>query len=204
MQKVVDSNILQCDALSEYLARSLQHVVILTDYAFMEAYKADTLDVLYCSMEILSQYPKQVIVLKGTQAVCGLSGRGAGLQKRLIDQKQTLGFAEYSAHLIAAKRGVTGINYAREARLQMDRIFGDAEDFGEALEGMTQQFKANEVQIIRRRLPYTEEMRTKVVQHILMIAASMFRSHPKVPHLPKAVELPDQNSYFGWPCAHIC
>jgi len=122
VQKVVDSNVLQCDALRKYLARSLQHFVILTDYAFMEAYKADTLDVLYCSMEILSQYPKQVIVLKGTQAVCGLSGRGAGLQKRLIDQKQTLGFAKYSAHLIAAKRGDRHVqtqllNYAREARL---------------------------------------------------------------------------------------
>lgn len=28
-------------------------------------------------MEILSQYPKQVIVLKGTQDICGLSGRAA-------------------------------------------------------------------------------------------------------------------------------
>src|SRR5271156_2385980 len=85
----------------------------------------------------------------------------------------------------------------------MDRIFGDAEDFGEALEGMTEQFKTNEVQIIRRRLPYTEEMRPKVVQHILMIAASMFRSHPKVTHLPNAVELPNRFIFRVALCTYL-
>lgn len=56
-------------------------------------------------MEILSEYPKQVIVLKGTQKVCGLRGRRAGLQRRLIDEGQTQGFGKYCRDIEAAERG---------------------------------------------------------------------------------------------------
>src|SRR5262245_20230378 len=77
IKQVVDSNFLQGEALRAYLSESPHHYVVMTDYAFMEAYKADTLDMLYRSMEIPSQYPKQVIVLKGTQTVRLLSGRPA-------------------------------------------------------------------------------------------------------------------------------
>ena len=80
MRKVVDSNFLQSDELRDYLSKSAGNYVVLTDYAAMEAYKGDTLGTIYRSMEILADYPKQVIVLKGTQVVCGLRGRGAGLQ----------------------------------------------------------------------------------------------------------------------------
>src|SRR6266581_6643081 len=126
-QNVVDSNFLQCEALRQFLSKSSQNVAVLTDYAFMEAYKADTLEMLYRSMEILSQYPKQVMVLKGTQTVCGLSGRASGLQRRLIDKGQTQGFAEYCGHLIAARRGdrflqTQLLDRALEARRQMERI----------------------------------------------------------------------------------
>jgi len=75
----------------------------MTDYAFMEAYKADTLDMLYRSMEIISEYPEQVIVLKGTGIVRLLSGRASGVQKRLIDVKATKGFSKFYQHLVAAR-----------------------------------------------------------------------------------------------------
>jgi hypothetical protein len=48
---------------------------VITDYAFMDAYKADTLHMLYRSMEIVSEYTTQVIVLKVTQVIRALSGR---------------------------------------------------------------------------------------------------------------------------------
>src|SRR5882724_9776874 len=105
MRTVVDSNFLQSDRLRAYLSKSPAHIAVLTDYAAMEAHKADTLETLYRSMAILGEFPRQVIVLKGTQAVCGLSGRASGLQRRMIHQEQTQGFAEYCRHLAAARRG---------------------------------------------------------------------------------------------------
>src|SRR5215469_13939408 len=105
MKHVVDSNFLQCEALKAYLSKSLRHYVVMTDYAFMEAYKAVRLDVLYRSMEILSQYPKQVIVLKGTATVRLLSGRPSHLQRRLIDVRATRAFSEFCGHVAAARYG---------------------------------------------------------------------------------------------------
>ena len=88
MRKVVDSNQLQSDALRSYLSQSKQNFAVLTDYAAMEAYKGDTLVSIYKSMEILTAFPDQVIVLKNTLVTCGLSGRGSGLQRRLIDRSR--------------------------------------------------------------------------------------------------------------------
>jgi hypothetical protein len=56
-------------------------------------------------MGIVADYPKQIIVLKGTQLVCGLTGCDAALQEHLIDEIQTREFPEYCHHLLAAKRG---------------------------------------------------------------------------------------------------
>src|SRR6266851_566608 len=87
---VVDSNVLQSDLLRAYLSKSSDNFAVLTDYAAMEAYKGDTLASIFKSMAILADFPRQVIVLKTTGVLCGLSGRRAGLQRRMIDDEQTL------------------------------------------------------------------------------------------------------------------
>ena len=66
-RKVVDTNCLQSEVLRAYLSASADNYAVLTDYAAMEAYKSDTLKSIYCSMELLAQHPKQVIILKGSQ-----------------------------------------------------------------------------------------------------------------------------------------
>jgi hypothetical protein len=57
---------------------------VLTDYAAMEAYKGDTLASLFRSMEIVAHFPKQVIVLKATSIICGLTGREAASQESAV------------------------------------------------------------------------------------------------------------------------
>ncbi len=133
MQKVVDSNFLQSDGLRDYLSKSSANFVVLTDYAAMEAYKGDTLASIFRSMEILAQYPKQVIVLKGTQIVCGLRGRNAGLQRRLIDERQTREFSAYCKNLLAAQHGNVDLQnsileHGREATAHMNRMLADVAD----------------------------------------------------------------------------
>jgi hypothetical protein len=73
MRKVVDSNFLRSPTLREYLSEGTGNCAVLIDYAAMEAHKGDTLETIYRSMEILTEFPSQVIVLKGTQAVCGIN-----------------------------------------------------------------------------------------------------------------------------------
>ena len=71
----------------------------------MEAYKGDSLKTIFKSLAVLSNFPNQVIILKGSTKVSRLSGRTKGLQWRLIDEKQTRDFPEYIRALRRAEEG---------------------------------------------------------------------------------------------------
>jgi len=208
MKKVIDSNFLQSEALRAYLLKSPTHHVVLTDYAFMEAYKADTLFILYRSMEILSQYPKQVIVLKGTLIVGGLSGRSAQLQKRLIDVRGTRGFPDYCKELLAAQRGNQELQAhllykAHAARDQMDRIAVNAEEFRPVLEAITDLFTDEEQKILRTGSPYTAKMGEKMISHICLMAAFLLKKHPTGVKMPNAREVRNTFIFRLALCMHL-
>lgn len=61
----------------------------------MEALKGNTLVSIFKSMEILSEFPDQVEVLKSTSIVSQLIGRRCGMTRRMIDKDQTNGFPDY-------------------------------------------------------------------------------------------------------------
>ena len=105
VRKVVDTNQLRDSDLRNYLARSTSNFAVLTDYTMMEAYKGETFSNFFSSMEILIDFPDQVIALKNTGRVCGLSGRRAGLQRRLIDAGPTREFPTFCEDIKAAQTG---------------------------------------------------------------------------------------------------
>ncbi|MGH6985032.1 MAG: hypothetical protein ACREEI_12475 [Stellaceae bacterium] len=86
MRKIVDRNYLQSPKLRDYLAETRKNRVVLTDYAAMEAFKGDALANIASATEILRDFPKQVIVLKGTGAIATLKGRRCGFTRRMIDR----------------------------------------------------------------------------------------------------------------------
>ncbi len=136
---VVDSNALQSPLLRDYLSTATSNFAVLTDYASMEAYKGNTLVSIFRSMEILADFPRQVVVLKTTGVVCGLRGRQPGLQRRLIDREQTRGFSKYCDRLLAANPGDLSLqkqlgHFGRTADAQMDRMLADAANIPEAIE----------------------------------------------------------------------
>jgi len=174
----------------------------------MEAYKGDTLASIYRSMEILAEFPRQVIVLKGTMTVCGLKGRRSGLQRRLIDEGQTRGFPEYCRQLEAARRGDLSLQrqllgLGRAADEQMARMLGDAARFSESLELIAGTYTAAELQILRRDVPYTKALFEKVTANVMMLAAMMFAGHPRISKLPPASELPCTFIFRAALCAYL-
>src|SRR5438105_12681588 len=84
-RKVVDSGMLQSPVLHRYLSASASNYAVLPDFVSIEAYKIGSIDRILERWEVISQFPKQVIVRKGTSKICGLRGRPSGLQRRLID-----------------------------------------------------------------------------------------------------------------------
>jgi hypothetical protein len=104
-RKVIDSNALQTPELRTYLARSSANFAVLNDYTAMEAYKGNTLVSIFRSMEILAEFPRQVIILKPTGKICGLRGRSDGLQRRMVDERQTRELPVFCRHLHTARSG---------------------------------------------------------------------------------------------------
>lgn len=212
MKKVVDSNFLQTEELRSYLAASTRNYAVLTDYAAMEAYKGDTLASIFRSMAIVADYPKQVIVLKPTSTVCGLTGRQAALQKLLIDQLQTYEFPEYCHHLIAAKLGDQHLQqqlleHGREATIHLERWLQDmatlSSGFQQMIAFISKTHSPAELKKLRCHEDYTPEMHEKLIENVLILAKELFKGHPAVTKLPGLAQVRDTFLFRYALCAYV-
>lgn len=208
MRKVVDSNFLQNEKLRAYLARSDRNHVVLTDYAAMEAYKGDTLVSIFKSMAILSDYPSQVIILKGTTTIGGLSGRSTGLQRRLIDEKQTRQFRDYCRMLRKAKQGNRKIqerllHLGRDATTHMQRLIADATKMASNFETLAKTFTHGDLRALRIGARPSEAMLDRIPKDIMWTAAFMFRDHPQVKKLPRWKEAPNTFIFRAALCMYL-
>lgn len=193
-RKVVDTNCLQSEVLRAYLSASVDNYAVLTDYAAMEAYKGDTLKSIYRSTDILAQYPNQVIVLKGTQDICGLTGRAAASLEPLIDTTQTREFSDYCHNLLAAKQGDPSLQrqlleHGCEATAHIDRMLTDMLTLSSGIDLMAKTYTPAELKILRRRENHTPQMRDRLVQNVLSLAEQLFKDHPSVAERPGRPEL---------------
>jgi hypothetical protein len=196
MRKIVDSNFLQCPALHSYLSSSAHHYAVLNDYAAMEAYKGDTLASIYHSMSVLRQYPGQVIILRSTGDICGLTTFGAGLPDALADMPQTRGFPEYCRHLAAAERGNKVLQKqllanGRAATAHMERLLEDAALMPDIFNEAVKVYTGAELKIIRRNESFTPAIMDKFAISVLQLSFVLFSEHPQVTHPPNADELFD-------------
>lgn len=202
MKLVIDSNQLQTNRLHEFLAQSPHNAAVLPDFAAMEAYKGDSLKTIFKSMAVLSNFPNQVIILKGSTKVSRLSGRTKGLQRRLIDEKQTHDFPEYIRALRQAEAGNSDLqaqiislgNYANE---HLERMRGEAMNIRCAIEVLGSRYTKEERATLRAREEYTPELIDKLVRTVLEMAGMIFRESPHVRRLPTYAELPNTFIFRG-------
>jgi hypothetical protein len=162
----------------------------------MEAHKGDTLASIFPSIALLAEFPKQVIVLKTTGVVCGLSGRQAGLRRRLVDQKQTRGFPEYCKALRVAKLGDQSarqqlLDNGRVADDQMDRMLADAQNMPEAVRAISARFTEAELKIIRTHSAFSDQLIRKVLESVIALAQELYARHPKPTAVRAWDELPN-------------
>ena len=209
MRKVVDSNYLRNPGLRAYLSASQHNMAVLTDYASMEAYKGDTLISIYNSMAILAEFPSQVLVLKNTLVACGLTGRGAGLQRRFIDEAQTRDFGTYCRHLAVAKAGNVRLqrqllDFGQEATQHLEkRMLADAGTFPEVIELIAANYTKEELVALRTAAPYSDAMVKKFITSVLQVSLTMFQSHPRVQNIPNRKEVPNTFVFRAALCAYL-
>lgn len=207
-RKVVDSNQLRSQQLEDYLSKSKTNFAVLPDYASMEAYKGDTLVTIYESMALLSKYLKQVIVLKTTGVVCGLSGRGSGLQRRLIDESQSKEFGIYCQRLADAKAGNAGfqrqlLELGTTAKTQLERMLNDAHSLPEIFDDIAKSHTKDELKVLRSGKPYTNPMIKTLMENVLRMAVQLFKNHPNVRVWPDRTSLPNHFIFRSSLCAYL-
>lgn len=196
MKLVIDSNALQTEELRAFLAKSKQNFAVLPDFSGMEAYKGDPLRTVYKSMAIVSDFPNQVIILKGSAKVCGLSGRRKGLQRRLIDEKQTAGFADHAQALRLAEAGNIRLQkqireLGKFANEHLNKMRDEAESIRGSIEELGRRFSKEERSQLRVGEKYPSELLDKVVRTVMELAALAFRDSQVVLRQPNYQELPN-------------
>jgi hypothetical protein len=217
-RKVVDSNFLESPALRAYLSASPNNYVVMTAYVAMEAYKGDTLPWIYGRMEILAQYPKQVLVLKGMAEVCALNCRAAPVQGYLVDKNQSRDFLEFCQYLPAAKGGDLSLQSqllenGREATAHIDKMLLDMPTLASGIDLMAKAFSPAELEILRRRerpvpqrleeLVQNRQMLLNLIQNVKGMAAYLFKDHPSVTKWPKLLRARDTFIFRYAICGYV-
>ena len=164
----------------------------------MEMYKDNTLASVYKSMEILSEFPRQVIVLKGSKKVSALRGRRSGLQRRLVDQEQTAGFPDYISQLRLAQEGNSNVQaqlleFGKLSTSQMTTMTGNAHNGRSFILSLVEAYSKEERHAIRVGGTYTGAFKMKTIGNVMLIAESLFAGHSNVNRIP-AHEIP--NTYI--------
>ncbi len=85
----------------------------------------------------------------------------------------------------------------------MERVLADVANLPDAFHGVANTFTDTEVKILRKGSDLTDEIIDKFIQNILLLAAELFRSHPRATNLPDATELPNTFIFRYALCAQL-
>lgn len=187
---VIDSNRLQSDESRAFLERCEENFAVLTDYAWMEAYKGNSILSIQKSMAVLKDFPDQVILLKGTKTVSALDPSAPGIAKRMQwpgkdgDFSNTVaGLKQAAAGNLGAIRQIT--EHGKAADRQMEKILADMIELPAALRDMMQTFLTkDEIAAIRARKPYSAALIGKLFELSDQMALRFYKAHPRKPRLP--------------------
>lgn len=195
MNLVVDTNELKGERLRNFLSKSKANKAVLIDYCAMEIYSPGSSNAVWDNMRVLREFDEQVLVLKGTMAVCAQRGRRANLHRRLIDLEQTKNFPKY---ILALKAAVEGSlfhrqqlsEHVRNARYQLERIIPDAVSVVSVIPELAGVYTAAEKEKIRSHDFSCAALCGKVIENAIGISAEVFSTHPAIYWRPKYGELP--------------
>lgn len=162
----------------------------------MEAYKGDPLKTIFKSMSVLSEFPDQVLILKGSAKVCALTGRRKGLQRRLVDEDQTRGFPTYVRHLRAAEAGDARfksqiLSFGYSANEHLNKMLAEAENIRSAIAVLGSRYTREELAVLRAKEEYTPDLIDKLVRTVIEMTGMIFQDSPLVRRCPTYEELPN-------------
>lgn len=195
MKKIIDVNYFRDPALANYLRLDKGNKVVFCDYACMEAYKGNALNNIYRTIEIVSKYSEQVIVLKGTRDIIKLTLSGNNLEL-LEDPVQT---KEFKIFCLGVERAIQGdvaltnqiLNNGKTASDHFAKMYDDALLVAQGMEGLISSFNPEHLSALKRKENLKPEVIDKIIKDIMLLAAFLFQDHPDVHEIPQTHQAKD-------------
>lgn len=174
MRKVVDSNYLQDKELHKYLSNP-KNEIVLCDQVSCEAIGSD----MCKSLETISKYPAQVLILKRTQNLLSISLKSKGLQRRLVCSSDTKNFRELSKKIANTNRRDEGFNFQciemkSEAEAELHRIRSGAENMAGSIIKYFSSLSKSEKNLLRAGPPYDSQTLSLIFKNIEEMTVFMF------------------------------
>lgn len=200
MRVVIDSNAMETWELRAFLLHNASNRAVLADYVAMEAYKSPTIEVLFAQMSILQDFPKQVLVLKGTKEVAAVQANVAAISNRFIDRKQSGGFPAYLSAIKAAQDG--NPCYQRQiaerrrwAQEHLETMLVSIGDLSDELAELKAAFSEADLRAFRAKKPIPDRMRGIIFRIVDSVAHGHARTHARKTKLPSSAI---RFNYFIW------
>jgi hypothetical protein len=189
-KKILDANFFQDPELDRYLNSNTQNFVVFTDFACMEAYKGNAIVNIKKSIEIVSHYPGQVIVLKSTPDIIKLQHGVENTTNILFEDKgQTKYFKEFCGHVGMAVAGNSMIaaqllEHGREASQHFDRMQDDMSKMVDGIAGMSASLRSDHLRSLKKREALSPEAAEEMAQIIFRLTSGTMHKNPNVSAWP--------------------
>ena len=203
---IIDNNYLQHDDLRSYLEESGQHFVVLNEFMAMDSYKGNTLKSVPLSYAILCTYPRQVILLKGSEITQHYLDRVSNPQLRLIAKDQTGDFCEFCRVLKSA--GHTEhvqqqlLDLGRAADSHMDLMIAEAIKLAALLPTLREAYTASELATLQAQDGLPDDLARKVINQVMWVTAERL-SAIRVPKKPTFDQVLDSLIFREQLCLYI-
>jgi hypothetical protein len=206
LYKVIDQNYLRepNETLHSYLKAA--NFVVLTDYAGMESHKGDALLNLRRSMEIVSKYPRQVVVLKNWYQISRITQRGEKhIRELIIDFDSTNMFHEFCRHLyeLDETKPSRALADIERKQLEANKFFTEKSSYAQMVIDSIGMYKGafppDQLKQIRLgRYFENRELLKRMMAHIVMLASNMMRKNG---YVIKKAQHARSNYIFRWALA---
>ncbi len=187
MKKIVDASYLRDSRLKEYLQAEESNFILFTDYACMESFKGRSLVNISKSLEIVSEFTEQVIVLKNTGDVIKEDLARSSQTDLFVDHDQTAGFCEFC---LAVKAAFKGNSYLKKqlmkkselASVEMENKEAYAHLILKGIEEFNKELDQEFVKILRSKQPWISSEYDYIWRIVIELCKLLFEKHEQVPN----------------------
>jgi hypothetical protein len=177
---IADSNFLGKPALLAYLSDSRSNRIALAEEVLVEMYKRDPAFNVRKSLEVARGFPEQVVVLHGVTRIYGMPIRSVADARKLIDQRQTTGFAQWYDDVLLSEHNREMKAFLAEAqeqaKAQVDEIAATVKHIQPIFRDIKKRFEKDELMQLRKRIPYAESTQRKLLDIMYAISRLLFEN----------------------------